>query len=176
MQPTKESLSSQSPDQSKLSTSLMETNRKDTICVDMNSKHNLLGFMIQELYYPVVCRGPTSAGMQPKMQNQGVWKWLAWIFKIPPRLSYWFTLWSTFFYSPRPLRHQHLNWLWGWKLRRVFCLPGMERSKAHRGVSNTRWAKWGCLLRVYLGISGDLERLCPLKRHWNSNLKTKHTK
>lgn len=62
--------------------------RKDTICVDMNSKHNLSGFMIQELYYPVVCRGPTSAGMQPKMQNQGVWKWLAWIFKIPPRLSY----------------------------------------------------------------------------------------
>lgn len=31
---------------------------KDTIYVDMNSKHNLTGFMIQETYYPVVCRGP----------------------------------------------------------------------------------------------------------------------
>lgn len=89
------------------------TLRKDTIYVDINSKPDLMGFVSQQSYCPAVCRGPPSVGMRQRMLNQEAWKWLAWIFKISPKLSYWLTLWSTFVYSPRPLRHQHLNWLQG---------------------------------------------------------------
>lgn len=92
-------LSSRSPNQPNLNITLFETSWEKTSSLLIQTQSRTS----QDLWSSscTTCKqsaeSPPSAGMQQKMQDQEAWKWLSWIFKTSCRLSYWFTLWSTFF-------------------------------------------------------------------------------